>query len=155
MKRLIIAAALLCATAASADPVLTPYVGANAISYSKNLASDFELGGGGSASLSPHISAVGAAWYGVGHTYLRGTVGARVTASDVNDPNFSIGLGMQYNASSKPSLRPQEWDADATIGWRPYPESMPAIALIAQGAYGLTSETVYLMLGVRYALKPF
>jgi hypothetical protein len=141
---------------AHADPVLTPYVGANSISYNNNIASDFELGGGGSASLSPHISAVGSAWYGVGHTYLRGTIGARVTASDVNDPNFSIGIGGQYNASSKPDLRQEGWDGDVTLGWRPYPEKWPQAALVAQGAYMFSEpNNVYLMLGVRYALRPF
>ena len=140
---------------AHADPVLTPYIGANAISFSNSIPSDFELGGGGSISMSPHVSAVGSAWYGVGHTYLRGTIGARFTISDANNPDFSIGLGAQYNASSKPAIRAEGWDADATVGWRPYPQTMPRMTLVAQGAYYLAEPNpTYLMLGVRYILNP-
>ena len=157
MKSIILVAALLCvACSAFAEPVLTPYIGANSISYNGNIPSDLEIGGGGATSLSPHISAVGGAWYGLGHTYLRGTLGARVTASDVNDPNFSIAVGGQYNASSKPAIRQQGWDGDVTLGWRPYPERWPQGALIAQGAYMFAEPNpVYLTLGIRYALRPF
>ncbi len=69
--------------------------------------------------------------------------------------NFSIGLGPSYNVSSKHELRPQEWTGDVRMGWRPYPEKWPRIALGAQGSYGFTSEQVYGLIGARYTLKSF
>jgi hypothetical protein len=137
------------------DLVVMPYIGANAISFDANshLPSDFEAGGGGSASLSPHITGVGSVWYGFGRTYLRGSGGFRVTATDVNDPNFSIGLGIQYQASTKPALRPNEWAPDVSIGWRPWPTQAPKVTLGAQASFGLNSNTAALLLGVRYAVE--
>jgi hypothetical protein len=148
---LILATTVVC----HADPVITPALGATVVSYDSGLPSDFELGGTGAASLSPHVSAVAGAWYGLGRTYLRGTAGARITATDVQNENFSIGIGGQYNASSDPDIRPEGWDADGTIGWRPYPEKLPQVVLIAQGAYMFDSKVSYLTLGLRYALRPF
>lgn len=157
----IVSALVICLTmvlckAAWADPVLTPYIGVNSISYTgdPHLPSDFEGGGGGSISLSPHISGFGAAYYGFGRSYLRGAVGATFTVSDVNDPNFSVGLGGSYNASSEPAIRPEEVTADATLGWRPYPLRWPRAVFFAQGSYGFTTERAFLTLGVRYALDP-
>lgn len=158
MKFLVFVLALFsvgAATLSNADPVITPNIGFNSVSV-ENSVSDFELGGTGSISLSPHISAIGGAWYGIGQTYLRGTVGARITATDVDDENFSIGIGGQYNATSDTKLRPQGWDADASVGWRPYPVKMPAVQLIAQGAFFPgQDEAAYMMFGIRYALKPY
>ena len=146
-----------CWPAQAADPVLSMSLGANAASFnqSSHLPSDFELGGTGSASLSPHISGVGSLFFGVSRTYLRGSAGMRVTATDVNDPNFSIGLGLQYQVCSEADLRPQEWAPDASIGWRPCPEMMPRVSVGAQGSYGLDSGTAMLLLAVRYSLPSF
>lgn len=158
MKALILAAALLCAAAvANADPVLTPYLGANVVAFehSSGLPSDWEMGGGGAISLSPHVSAVGSAWYGLGESYLRGTLGGRVTITDVADPNFSVGLGLSYNASSKPSVRPQETTGDVTVGWKPYPTDWPRLTVGAGASYGFTSQHPYLLFGVRWALDSF
>lgn len=150
---LFLCVALRCA---SADPVITPSLGANVVTFDKqSRPSDFELGGTGALSVSPHISAVAGAWYGVGRTYLRGSIGARITATDVQNENFSIGLGAQYNGSSDPDLRPEGWDGDATIGWRPYPDRMPNVALVAQGAYLFTTQEAQMTLGIRYALRAF
>jgi hypothetical protein len=42
------------------------------------------------------------------------------------------------------------------VGWRPYPQTWPAATVIAQGAYMFAAPNpVYLMLGVRWALRPF
>ena len=137
------------------EPVAKFYLGANGVwsNGDLNLPSAFEVGGNARASLSPHISAVGSAYYGLDPSYLVGKIGARVTVSDVTNPNFSIGVGIQYQASSKPSVRPQEWIPDVTLGWRPYPQTMPKIVLVAQGGYGLTSNQAIAMVGVRYSLN--
>lgn len=153
---LIVAALCMCAGWAAADPVLTPYLGLNAVAFdgASHLPSDFEAGAGGSISLSPHISAVGGGWYGLGESYLRGTVGGRITVSDVDDPNLSAGVGVSYVASSKPSIRPQELCGEAVLGWRPYPQTAPKITLGAGAAYGFTSNHAFLTLAIRYALSP-
>jgi hypothetical protein len=161
MKILALAVTLLSVAAlslntAQADPVLTPYLGLNAVAFdgASKLPSDFEAGGGGSISLSPHISAVGGAWYGLGESYLRANIGGRITVSDVNEPNLSMGVGVSYNASSKPSVRPQELCGDAVIGWRPYPQTAPKVTLGASASYGFESTHAFLTLAVRYQLSP-
>ena len=147
----------LLAAPAFGDAVITPYLSANAISFDGNahLPSDFELGAGAAMSLSPHISLVGSGYYGLAQTYLRGQAGFRVTATDVNDENFSIGVGMQYVTSTKPEIRPREWCPDVSMGWRPWPEYAPRLTFAAQGSYGLTSNNAFLLVGLRYALRPF
>jgi hypothetical protein len=155
MKKILSAFLLLmCATTASAEPVLKMYAGANGVVYhgEAGFPNDFELGGTARASLSQHLALVGGAWYGLGESYMRGTVGARATATDVTNPNFSIGFGAEYQASSKPEIRSEEWLATASVGWRPYPESMPKVIIGAQGAYGLSSETATGMICLRYLL---
>ncbi len=81
---------LLLPAVARAEAVITPFVGANAVSFQgHNYPSDFEGGGGIAASLSPHITGQAAGWYGLGEGYARGIFSAIVTATDVNDENFS------------------------------------------------------------------
>ena len=115
---------------------------------------DFEAGGGASASLSPHLSGVASVYYGFDHSYIRSAVGGRVTATDVNDPDFSVGLGFQYHGGSEPEVGPNEWAPDASFGWRPAPDKMPRLIVVGQGAYGLTSQKVRVIAGLRWAI-PF
>jgi hypothetical protein len=143
----------LTGTARAADPVFRLYAGANGSWFDDNAKpSDFEAGGNLVASFSPHISGVGAAYYGFGHSYLRGSIGFRVTATDVNDPNFSVGLGLQYHASSNPSIRPEGFSPDASIGYRPYPDNWPNVVLVATGSYLMDSNRAFVTAGVRYDL---
>jgi hypothetical protein len=132
--------------------------GANAVSFAKGstpaFPSDFELGGTGSASLSPHISAVGGLWYGVTHTYLRSTVGARLTVTDATNEYLSAAVGLEYQSSSEFASRPQEWVAVASVGYVPFPK-LEKVILVAQAGYGLNSNTAMLVLGVRYHLAAF
>lgn len=164
MRKLLIAAALLLVAgpvlAQTVPPqrvewrdVIKVAVGANGIWFDDNAKpSDFELGGNIAASLSPHVAVVGSTYYGFDHSYVRGATGFRITSSNVEDPNFSVGLGMQYNFSSENDIRPQEWTPDASLGFRPWPEEMPNVILIAQGSYGLDSNRAYVIAGVRYKL---
>lgn len=154
LKLLIIAALLFVAAPALAGtPAIRTAAGVNGIWFDDNAKpSDFELGGNVAASLSPHISLVGAGYYGFQHSYLRGCAGFRVTATDVEDENFSVDLGMQYHFSSEPAIRPEEWAPDASFGWRPWPVEMPNIIVGAQGSYGLDSNKAYVIVAVRYIL---
>lgn len=148
---------LLAVPALAAEPVFKVYAAANGIWYDAvelvgALPPDLEVGATGRASLSPNISGVGAAYYGFDNSYTRGSIGVRFTATDANDPNFSIGVGIQRHFSSEPRVRPQEWAPDATIGYRPWPDSMPQAVLVAQGFYGLDSHQASVLVGARYAL---
>lgn len=143
----------LSAGTAQAQNVLKTWVGANGIWYKDEARpSDFEVGGNVAASLSPHISAVGSSYYGFINSYIRGTLGARITATDVADPFFSIGLGLQYHMSSEPKIHAQEWAPDVSIGWIPWRDRLPAVSLVALAYYGLTTNQAYATVGARYAL---
>lgn len=158
MKTLLTLLLFLWASAASAqDRVVHVNVGANGVWYhgDRELPADFELGGTASLSLSPHISGVGGAFYGLNHSYVRGSFGARFTLTDVQDPNFSIGAGIQYHASSEPRIRPEEWCPDVAVGWKPYPLTMPRIVVGAAGWYGLSSDQAGAYAAVRYELGAF
>ena len=151
MRFVLLLLLLLLPAVAGADVVSAFYGGANGIWYDDQAEpADFEAGGSGSLSLQPHISLVGSGWYGFSHSYFRAAAGVRVTATDVDDSNFSVGIGIQYHASTEPTIRPEEWCPDASIGWKPWPTDQPKLIVIAQGAYGLTSNQAQAMAGLRY-----
>lgn len=144
--------AVLALPALAAEPVLKAAVGANGLWYDGQVTkspSDFELGTSARASLSPHISAVGELFYGVNRSYLRASAGPRFTATDADNPNFSIGLGIQYHFSSEASIRPEEWAPDIKLGWRPWPVKAPKVVLNVQSGYGLDSKQVSVLAGAR------
>lgn len=153
----VVALVLLASPALAGEPVFKLSAGANAIWYDgpAGLPSDFELGGTGRASLSPHISAVGGLFFGLDNSYVRAPIGVRITASDVQNQSFSIGLGVQFQASSEPKIRPQEWAPEVSIGWKPWPEDMPNLVLGAQGFYGLDSNQATALIAARWYLGAF
>jgi hypothetical protein len=112
---------------------------------------NLEASGHGVMSVSPHLSLVGMAAWGLTETYLRSTVGIRVTATDVDDPNFSVGLGVQYHTASVAALQPNEWCPDVAVGLRPWPARWPAVALVGLGWYGLDSGRAGCSVGARYS----
>lgn len=111
---------------------------------------DLEASGHGAMSLSPHLSVVGSLGFGLTESYLRSAVGIRITATDVDNPDFSVGLGIQYRNASIASLGPSEWAPDASVGLRPWPAKLPAVTLVGQGFYGLASGRAGCSAGVRY-----
>lgn len=113
---------------------------------------DFEVGGTAWSSLSPHLSAVGGAWWGVSHSYGRYEAGLRCTASDVLNPNFNTFLGVGYRGGSTSALRPNEWAANAGFGWRLSPDRYPNLTVAGIAGYGLISSRALATLGLRYAL---
>ena len=154
MRKLLLVAALLAlASPAAAQDVIRFGVGAQAVWYDDGTyPSDFEVGGNAAASLSPHLSLVGSAYYGLDKNYLTGAIGARITTTDANDANFSIGVGLSYRASSKVGVRPEGFAPDVSIGWRAWPEQLPKVLLAGQGGYGLDNNEAFIIAGVRYAL---
>jgi len=147
---LVLACALAPSLALADEIVYQAAVGASAIWFDNNAKpSDVEASVNGSASLSPHISAVGNVAFGFDHSYVTGAAGLRFTVTDAMDKDFSIGLGFQRHMSSEPSLRPEEWAPDVSIGWIPWPKS-PRVSLVGIGCYGLASNLATATLGVRY-----
>lgn len=116
--------------------------------------SDIEGGLALKASLSPHISLVGSSSYGAIHRYWRYAGGVRITATDVENRNFSVGFGFQFRGNYDDVLKPDEWAPDATVGWRPWPSLMPDVVLLAQGWYGIDTNRAGALAGARYVL-PF
>lgn len=141
--------------AADLSEVVKVHAGANGTWFdgpATAFPSDVEAGGSARASLSPHISIVGGAWYGFANEYIRYSFGPRVTVTDVNNPNFSVGVSLEWNGSSREALQPNEWCPTASVGWVPMPEKMPALTLIGQGSYGLDSDRSRVSLGLRYTI---
>jgi len=129
------------AQAAGSNDVVKVYAGVNGVWFDDDAApSDFELGVHGRASLSEHLSVVGSTWYGLEGSYFLGEVGPRVTVTDVDDTAFSIGLGIQWRASSDPTRRPEELAYDAALGWRPFPNKWKQFVVGARGLYGVESN---------------
>ena len=114
---------------------------------------DVEVGGNAAASLSPHLSAVAALYYGFDHSYFRYSVGGRMTVTDVDNPDFSVGLGIQYHSASEAALDPSEWCPDASFGWRALPKLAPKLLVVGQSSYGLTSSKARTILGLRWQIQ--
>ena len=96
---------------------------------------DVEAGLSGAVSLTPHVSIVGSVNYGVDRSYVRGSGGARITATDANDPTFSVGVGISRHYVSEPGSGLDEAAAEAAIGWKPLANSRVILAGLA--AYGI------------------
>jgi hypothetical protein len=136
-----------------AEPVVKVALGANGVwlnGPATEFTKDFEAGPIVSASLSPHISAVAHAFYGLSGNYIRYDGGARVTATDVENPNFNLYLGILYRNGSTAAVRPGEWAPDAGVGWKPNPKAWPNIILGADAAYGLESQRIVSYAAVRW-----
>lgn len=113
---------------------------------------DFEAGGTAWSSLSPHISLVGGGFYGFSHSYFRYQGDARLTASDVLNPDFNTYLAIRYRGGSTAAVQPAEWAGCAGFGWRPSPQTYPNLTLGGDAGYGLTSNRVLVYLSARYAI---
>lgn len=145
--------ALFLVALASAEPAIKVAAGVNgAWLDGPNAAwpADVEAGATGSASLSPHISLVGSGFYGFSHSYFRYDAGARVTATDVDNPDFNAFLGIKYRGGSTIDVRPNEWAPDAGFGWRPFPQISPNVVVGVDAGYGLQSNRVLATVAVRY-----
>ena len=146
---------LLLAVPAHADGFGRIAVGGNAVwlyGPDAEWPADVEASANLSASLSPHISVVGSAAYGFSHSYFRGDGGLRVTATDVENPNFNVYLGLRYRGGTIDAVQPNEWAPDAGFGWKPNPKEWPNIVVGADAGYGLDSQRVLTYVAVRYLL---
>lgn len=137
--------------------VFGAYIGGHGVwwdSEAAGIRSDLEAGVSAKASLSPHISLVGSGWYGFKEQYYRYAGGVRITATDVDNPNFSIGIGYQYRGSGYEVLKPDEWGPDVTLGWRPWPTLFPDLIVNLQSWYGIDTNAAAGTAGLRYRI-PF
>lgn len=80
---------------------------------------EFEAVGKGALSITPHVSVVGSVAYGVNQPYIRSSIGARITATDVTDDTFSVGVGASRWFVNDPADALDEWAVEAAVGWKP------------------------------------
>ena len=151
----LLVAILLAGTAQAAQKtgLLTVAAGVNGAWLSESAVTTFpavELGGTASSSLSPHISLVGSSFYGLNEQYVRYTAGGRVTATDVNNPNFNVFLGVVWRGGDQKAVQPNEWAPEAGFGWKPN-TSWPLV-VGADAGYGLDSHNVLSYVALRYVL---
>ena len=152
MKVAFLALLLVPTSPVLAADVVAIHAGANVVWFDDGAKpSDVELGGTMRASLSQHISLTGSAWCGLDKSYIRGTIGPRITVSDPSNKDLSVGVGIEYQASSKSVTRSEEWSPTVTLGFRPWADR-PQVTLGAQGAYGLDSGEASLLVGARYRI---
>ena len=126
------------ADAASAWQALSVGIGGGGVWVDEGVGPSFrdvEAGASASVSLTPHVSVVGGATYGVDRAYVRGSGGVRLTATDVNDPTFSVGIGVSRHYVSEPGSGLDEAAAEAAVGWKPLTNSR--ILLTGLAAVGL------------------
>ena len=112
---------------------------------------DFEAGLRGAISLTPHVSVVGGVHYGIDQSYVRGSGGVRLTATDASDQTFSIGIGVSRHYRSEPGVGIDEAAAEAAVGWQPLPGSKILLAAVA--AYGFDTRAQIYTFSVVYPLK--
>lgn len=96
---------------------------------------DVEAIGRGAISLTPHISVVGGVGYGVSNSYVRGSGGIRLTATDVENKDFSVGVGVSRHYTSEPLFGLDEAAAEGAVGWKPLTNS--SVIVTALAAVGL------------------
>lgn len=108
------------------------------------------------ASLSPHIGVQGSAWFGRAGDldYWRADIGPQVVMTDVNNPEFSVSVGIKYNVSTEESVRPEEWGPDVTMGWRPWYARYPRLTVGIGGGYGLKSNQANARVALRWRVAP-
>ena len=149
----LLAIGFLCkpAHAANVWQSLTFGVGANGAWYDSADNGDLEVAGKAALSVTPHISLVGGLAYGFSGTYLRESLGARITATDVDDQNFSLGLGVSRHFASEPGNSLEEWAGEAAVGWKPFQTS--SVIVTALAAVGLESRTPFITAGVVFPVK--
>lgn len=113
---------------------------------------DLEVGGTAYSSLSPHLTVFADTYYGFSHSYFRYDGGVKVTATDVDNPNFNVYLSAKYRGGSISALRPQEWAFGTGFGWKPNPAAWPRVVLGGDASYGAESNRVIGYLAVRYLI---
>lgn len=112
---------------------------------------DFELAGNAAISLTPHVSISGGVAYGLGDQYGRAQCDARICATDVNDPDFNLWLGIGRYFSKRSTDGLDEWAGKAGFGWHPL-KARPWL-LGATAAVGLETERPSLTIFGGYTFK--
>jgi hypothetical protein len=159
MKKILLGIVLLLAIASTACAggfanTTTLAAGANLVQFDDPAISPgYEGCVNGAISLSPHLSGVGSVNYGFRNHYWRSTAGVRVTATDVDNMDFSVGLGIQYHSCNWLGLEPNEWCPDVAVGFRPLPNDLPGLTLTGLGWYGLDTKKAAADVGIRWAFN--
>lgn len=138
---------------AASGPAYFGSVGANGAWFDGTGTSwpaDFEANGNLWGSVSPHIDLGAEAQYGFSHSYLAGEGWVKVTATDVDDTNFSMFLSAGYGGGSVSALQPSEWKLGAGFGWVPFPETWSRFIVTGKAERGQESHRLTVRLGGRY-----
>jgi hypothetical protein len=112
---------------------------------------DAEAVARGAVSITPHVSLVAGASYGVDRSYVRGSGGFRLTATDVNNPDFGIGVGVSRHWTSEDGSGMDEAAAEAAIGWKPLPGA--SFLLTGLAAYGIDTGRQLFTVALVFPLK--
>lgn len=112
---------------------------------------DAEAVGRGAVSITPHISGVAGLAYGVDRSYLRGSAGFRLTATDANNKDFSIGVGISRHWTSEPGSGMDEAAGEAAIGWKPIPAR--SFILTGLAAYGIDTGRRLFSVAIVFPIK--
>ena len=83
---------------------------------------DLEFAGNAALGLTNNIDVTGGVAYGVQGSYVRAQTDVRLTATDANDPNFNIWIGVGRYFSKRPEDGLNETAGKAGFGWRPFPD---------------------------------
>jgi hypothetical protein len=156
MKYLLAVLLVLIAVPAPAASLASLYGGINGVWFQDTEAlpapfkADIEAVGHGKISLSPHLSGVGTVAYGFSNTYFRYSAGGRVTVTDTENKNFSMGLGIEYRGASIPGLKPDEWCPGAAVAVKPWPARYPKLIVGGEGWYGLETQRAGMALAARW-----
>ena len=110
---------------------------------------DAEAFGSATLGIVPAISVVADLAYGFSNSYLRGSVGGFLTASDTGR-SFWVSIGVARHFRSEDGLF-DEWCDAAKIGWRPVASSDLSLGLGT--VHGLDTGERLLTLGVAYPLQ--
>lgn len=153
MKRLLVAALLFVPSLASASTFADAIGLGGGVQVSwfdqAKVAYDTEAGVKAALSLTPHISGVGSGYYGFGQSYGRGEAGLRFTVTDIADPKFSVGIGLERQWYSRVSMGADEWVGDVSVGWKAIGWGI----LGAQGAYGIQQKDLRTSVGLTVPFK--
>ena len=107
---------------------------------------DVEAVGSAALGLTPHIALTGGIFWGFAESYLRGSTGVRLTATE----GFSLSAGVERHFRSEDGPM-DEWAATSAIGWRPVSTSQ--VTLRAGASFGLETSRRLIFAGAMVPLR--
>lgn len=107
---------------------------------------DVEAVGAAALGLTSRIAITGGIMYGFAQSYLRGSTGLRLTATD----GFSLSLGAERHFRSEDGPM-DEWAGTGAIGWRPV--STSDVVIRAGASFGFETSRRLIFAGAMIPLR--